>query len=177
MIGASSEGWGGRGPEALLIAERNLGVGEAAAVRPDRQDAVLGLAEERGRAAQPAILDRILEHVEVALVVHRELAADLAGVLECKDLRETLVGVQGAVGIVRHAGRLGGIVDALEAEFLDEPVLECPVGPLACVTDLDCGARCKIKSSAERCTERGGVVGVAPNCCASCGSPSGAFVE
>lgn len=51
----------------------------------------------------------------------------------------------------------------------------CAKSPtLACLTDLDCGAKCKIKSSAERCTDRGGVVGTAPNCCASCGSPSAA---
>jgi hypothetical protein len=48
---------------------------------------------------------------------------------------------------------------------------------LACVTDLDCGAKCKTKSSADLCTGHGGTVGGSGNCCASCASPSGAFVE
>jgi hypothetical protein len=54
----------------------------------------------------------------------------------------------------------------------------CAANPaLACVTDLDCGAKCKTKSSADRCTTHGGTVGGSGSCCASCASPSGAFVE
>jgi len=48
---------------------------------------------------------------------------------------------------------------------------------LACLTDVDCGAKCKIKSTSDGCTSRGGVVGTATNCCASCASPSGAFLD
>jgi hypothetical protein len=48
---------------------------------------------------------------------------------------------------------------------------------LACVTDLDCGAKCKTKSSADRCTRRGGTVGGTGSCCPGCGSPSGAFLN
>ena len=49
---------------------------------------------------------------------------------------------------------------------------------LACVTDLDCGAKCKTKSSSDRCTARGGIVGGTGSCCATCGgSPSGAFLN
>ena len=40
---------------------------------------------------------------------------------------------------------------------------------IICLTDLDCGARCKIKSTGERCTEKGGFVGTATSCCADCG--------
>ena len=55
----------------------------------------------------------------------------------------------------------------------------CAENPaLACVTDLDCGARCKTKSSSDRCTDRGGIVGGTGSCCATCGgSPSGAFLN
>jgi hypothetical protein len=45
---------------------------------------------------------------------------------------------------------------------LDDPTLTC-------VTDLDCGARCKVKSSVERCEARGGTVGTATSCCPGCG--------
>jgi len=48
---------------------------------------------------------------------------------------------------------------------------------LACITDLDCGAKCKTKSSSDRCTQRGGIVGGTGTCCATCGSPSGAFLN
>jgi len=49
---------------------------------------------------------------------------------------------------------------------------------LACVTDLDCGAKCKTKSSSDRCTLHGGTVGGTGTCCAACGgSPSGAFLN
>ena len=54
----------------------------------------------------------------------------------------------------------------------------CAANPtLACVTDLDCGAKCKTKSSADLCTGRGGTVGGSGTCCAACGSPSGAFLN
>ena len=38
-----------------------------------------------------------------------------------------------------------------------------------CTTDVDCGAKCKVKSSIERCETRGGTVGTATSCCATCG--------
>jgi hypothetical protein len=40
---------------------------------------------------------------------------------------------------------------------------------IVCTTDLDCGAKCKIKSSSDRCTASGGFVGVSATCCPSCG--------
>ena len=39
---------------------------------------------------------------------------------------------------------------------------------IACLSDLDCGARCKIKSSADRCTAAHGFVGTATSCCPGC---------
>jgi hypothetical protein len=38
----------------------------------------------------------------------------------------------------------------------------------SCTTDVDCGARCRIKRSAEICALRGGVVGASATCCADC---------
>ena len=40
---------------------------------------------------------------------------------------------------------------------------------LACVTDLDCGAKCRTKSSSDRCTLQGGTSGGTGSCCATCG--------
>ena len=57
------------------------------------------------------------------------------------------------------------------------PVSSCVSGFCAnnttqvCLTDLDCGTRCKIKSSDVRCTAAGGAVGASPTCCSSCVTP------
>jgi hypothetical protein len=39
---------------------------------------------------------------------------------------------------------------------------------VACLTDVDCGSRCRVKRSADLCVERGGVVGASGTCCADC---------
>lgn len=41
----------------------------------------------------------------------------------------------------------------------------------ACAADIDCGARCAIRRSAELCESRGGVVGAGGTCCADCVAP------
>jgi len=47
----------------------------------------------------------------------------------------------------------------------------CALNPaLACVTDVDCGAKCKTKSSSDGCTQRGGILGGTGSCCAACAS-------
>lgn len=52
------------------------------------------------------------------------------------------------------------------------PVSACENGFCAndpattCLTDLDCGATCRVKSSDVRCLDVGGVVGLATSCCA-----------
>jgi hypothetical protein len=75
-------------------------------------------------------------------------------------------------------GKLEFVTCQIPTDVCDLTTGFCTKDPtLACLTDLDCGAKCKIKSSAERCTAKGGTVGTASNCCASCGSPSGAFLE
>jgi hypothetical protein len=39
---------------------------------------------------------------------------------------------------------------------------------LTCTVDADCGTKCKTKSSAQRCTDKGGTVGPSGSCCSSC---------
>ena len=47
----------------------------------------------------------------------------------------------------------------------------CAENPaLACLTDLDCGSKCKTKSSSDRCTLGGGTVGGSGSCCPACAS-------
>jgi len=49
----------------------------------------------------------------------------------------------------------------------------CAANPtVTCVTDFDCGTRCKTKSSVDRCTAAGGAVGTSSTCCADCAPPS-----
>jgi len=49
------------------------------------------------------------------------------------------------------------------------PTGTCENDPsVVCSDDLQCGSKCKIKSTSERCTDRGGTVGTETTCCASC---------
>jgi hypothetical protein len=60
------------------------------------------------------------------------------------------------------------------------PTSECiiPTGALSgtcendptvvCLDDFGCGTTCKIKSTSDRCVERGGAVGTESSCCANC---------
>ena len=60
----------------------------------------------------------------------------------------------------------------LPGDTLTGPV--CEHDPLqACTVDTDCvvSSKCRIKSSAERCTESGGAVNEAPSCCSNCTAP------
>ena len=51
-------------------------------------------------------------------------------------------------------------------------VCSAPVGQI-CATNDDCvvATKCSTKRSAEKCTERGGTVGVTATCCSNCESP------
>lgn len=69
--------------------------GEDTAVGANREGAVFGVAQERRRPAESAILHGVREHVEVALVVHRELPRDPPCLLEREDLSQVLVGRPG----------------------------------------------------------------------------------
>ncbi len=64
--------------------------GEHAVVRADRDRAVFGLAHQRRRSPQAPVSDRVLEHVEIPLVVDRQLPADPAGGLEGEDAGEAV---------------------------------------------------------------------------------------
>jgi len=76
-------------------------------------------------------------------------------------------------------GKAGFVTCQIPTDTCDLTTGFCVNNPaLACLTDVDCGARCKIASSADRCMGRGGIVSAAANCCANCGgSPSGAFLH
>jgi len=75
-------------------------------------------------------------------------------------------------------GKPGFVTCLIPTDTCDLTTGTCTDDPaVACVTDVDCGAKCKVKSSADGCASRGGTVGAATNCCASCGSPSGAFLD
>src|SRR6266700_396833 len=65
------------GHEPRVIAGMQA-IREHAAVAANGDRAVGGLAHERGRAAQAAVLDAVLEDVETALVIHGELRRDAA---------------------------------------------------------------------------------------------------
>jgi len=75
-------------------------------------------------------------------------------------------------------GKEGFVTCLIPTDTCDLTTGFCVEDPtIACLTDVDCGAKCKVKSSAEGCEARGGVVSTASSCCASCGSPSGAFLD
>jgi len=66
-------------------------------------------------------------------------------------------------------GKPGFVACQIPTDACDLTTGTCVKDPtLACTTDLDCGAKCKIKSSADRCAARGGVIGTASSCCADC---------
>ncbi len=65
--------------------------------------------------------------------------------------------------------RAGFVTCRIPVDTCDLATGTCTGDPtVACATDLDCGARCKIASSAERCTARGGTPGTG-SCCDACG--------
>jgi hypothetical protein len=75
-------------------------------------------------------------------------------------------------------GKPGFVTCLIPTDVCDLATGTCVDDPtITCLTDVDCGAKCKTKSSAERCEARGGTVSPAASCCASCGSPSGAFLD
>jgi len=75
-------------------------------------------------------------------------------------------------------GKPGFVTCLIPTDTCDLTTGTCTDDPaIVCTTDVDCGAKCKVKSSTDGCTSRGGVVGTATNCCASCASPSGAFLD
>ena len=64
--------------------------------------------------------------------------------------------------------KTGFVTCRIPTDTCDLLTLTCVGNPaLTCATDLDCGSKCSIKSSAERCLTRGGTPG-SGTCCASC---------
>jgi len=66
-------------------------------------------------------------------------------------------------------GKAGFVTCQIPVDTCDLATLTCVNDPtLTCATDLDCGSKCKIKSSEDRCLARGGTVGASPTCCSDC---------
>jgi len=102
---------------------------------------VLGFADEDGRAAEAPGRDRVLGHVEIALVVHGELAADPTRLLQGEELAEIVLRPERAMRVVGDGGGFGealvvvghelgeegsgsrGIVQTAQSQLFDEPVL------------------------------------------------------
>jgi hypothetical protein len=66
-------------------------------------------------------------------------------------------------------GKPGFVTCLVPTDTCDLTTGFCADDPtLVCTTNLDCGAKCKTKSSADSCRARGGVVGTESSCCAIC---------
>ena len=66
-------------------------------------------------------------------------------------------------------GKEGFVTCQIPTDTCDLTTFHCVESPdIACLTDLDCGAKCRIKSSGDRCTALGGFVGTATSCCTAC---------
>jgi hypothetical protein len=68
-------------------------------------------------------------------------------------------------------GKPGFVVCHLPVDTCDLTTFTCTENPTqTCATDLDCGFKCKIKSTDTHCTDLGGTVDTSTNtCCAACG--------
>jgi hypothetical protein len=67
-------------------------------------------------------------------------------------------------------GKPGFVTCHIPTDECDLTTGTCVNDPtLTCLVDLDCGSKCKIKSTGERCEQRGGTVGSENSCCANCG--------
>src|SRR5262245_15686924 len=67
-------------------------------------------------------------------------------------------------------GKPGFVTCLIPTDTCDTTTGTCVEDPtLVCLTDLDCGSKCKIKSADTLCLARGGTVGTATTCCPSCG--------
>jgi hypothetical protein len=66
-------------------------------------------------------------------------------------------------------GKEGFVTCSIPTDTCDTTTFTCVSDPtIACQTDLDCGSRCKISSSGDLCTAKGGFVGTSTSCCAAC---------
>lgn len=66
-------------------------------------------------------------------------------------------------------GKPGFVTCRIPTDACDLATLTCVENPsLTCATGLDCGSKCKVRSSEESCLARGGTVSTETSCCASC---------
>jgi hypothetical protein len=99
----------------------------------------------------------------VSCVAHtvRDLAAEGSVAINCK-------GKVTRCAAKSICGKPGFVTCHIPTSECDLTTFTCANDPsVTCATDLDCGFKCKIKSSAERCTQRGGTVSTDTSCCAA----------
>jgi len=66
-------------------------------------------------------------------------------------------------------GKAGFVACLIPTDVCDTATGMCTGNPMVpCMTNLECGSRCKVSKSAELCAEHGGTVGAGPSCCRSC---------
>ncbi len=66
-------------------------------------------------------------------------------------------------------GKEGFVTCNIPVDTCDLTTFTCTEDPtITCATDADCGVKCKVKSSEERCMALGGSVGGSSTCCSSC---------
>jgi hypothetical protein len=66
-------------------------------------------------------------------------------------------------------GKDGFVTCHIPTDTCDTTTFTCIKDPMIqCQTDLDCGSRCKVSSSGDLCTVKGGTVGTSTSCCADC---------
>ena len=103
------------------------------------------------------------QYVSCVAHVVRRLASDGTIPINCK-------GKVTRCAAKSTCGKPGFVTCLIPTDTCDLTTGFCIDDPtIACTTDLDCGAKCKIKSTADGCVARSGVVGTSTTCCASCG--------
>jgi hypothetical protein len=179
--------------------------------------ALLLLAQPAGVMAQDCDAERCAAEAAIAAACPCDDAENHGAYVSCvADAAEGLVSEECRGAVVRCAARSAcgkeGAVACLRPKRgpCNRATGTCRRDPsVSCESSRDCvgGSKCSIKRSAEKCTDRGGVVSSSDSCCAPCvpgattsttapaattttattpvttttsttlGSPSGAFVE
>jgi hypothetical protein len=147
----------------VLVAGATLAAAEKVDCEPARCAAQSAIAEQC-----PACADAANHGAYVSCVAHvvRGLAANGTIPINCKGkvTRCAAKSICGKPGFVTcHIPTSECIIPtgALTGTCENDPTIICS-------DDFACGTTCKIKSTGDRCLERGGAVGTESSCCANC---------
>jgi hypothetical protein len=141
----------------------------ASGARAERVDCEPARCAVQSAIAAQCSCDTATNHGQyVSCVAHivRQLAANGTVPVTCKGkvtrcAAKSVCGKPGFVTCQIPTDTCTIPVGALTGTCTDDPAITC-------ATDLDCGAKCKVKSTSDRCTASGGFVGTASSCCAAC---------